>query len=90
MHELNGDDRELILMRCFQGYRFAEVGKEFGLSEHAARMCIELALGKLRLLLAQRQITSTSVTLRLMLANHPARQLRASQARPTFSSRHYI
>jgi len=72
MLELNHDDRTVILMRFFQGCRYAELGQEFGLSDDAARMRVERALGKLRVLLARKRITSTSAALSLVLANQPA------------------
>ena len=80
MHELNVDDRELILMRFFQRCRFADIGREFGLSEDAARMRVDRALGKLRHLLAKRQITSTSAALGVVLANQPAVAIPAALA----------
>src|SRR5688500_1246130 len=72
MQELKSDDREVILMRFFQGRRFADVGKEFWLSEDAARMRVEREIGKLRVLLERRRITSTSAALGFVLANQPA------------------
>jgi RNA polymerase sigma factor (sigma-70 family) len=71
MHELGERDRAVILLRFFQGCRFAEVGQKLGLSEDGARMRTERALEKLHGLLARRQITSTTAALGLLLANQP-------------------
>lgn len=69
MHGLGENDREAILLRFFQGRRFADVGRRFGLSEDGARMRVERALDKLRTLLAQRGITSTTAALTIALAS---------------------
>ena len=71
MLALSESDRAAILLRFFQGRRFAEVGEQLRLSEDAARMRVERALDKLRVLLGQRGITSTTAALGLALA-HPA------------------
>jgi RNA polymerase sigma factor (sigma-70 family) len=72
MHGLGAGDREAILLRYFQAKRFAEVGERLGVTEDAARMRVERALDKLRMLLARRRITSTTAALGLLLANQPA------------------
>lgn len=72
MHELGERDRAVILLRFFQGRRFAEVGHTLGMSEDGARMRTERALEKLHGLLARRKITSTTAALGLLLANQPA------------------
>ena len=71
MHELPAPDRTVILSRFFQGRRYSEVGDELGLTEDAARMHVERALDKLRVLLARRRITSTTSALTLALAHPP-------------------
>ncbi len=72
LHELSERDRAAILMRFFEGRRFVEMGHQLGLSEDAARMRVERALGRLRHLLERRHITSTSAALAVVLANQPA------------------
>lgn len=78
--ELGESDREVILLRFFRGRRFSEVGRTLGLSEDAARMRADRALEKLRVLLARREITSTTAALGLVLANQPAVALPATLA----------
>lgn len=80
MHELDERDREVILLRFFQGRRLAAVGERLGLSEDAARMRVDRALEKLRVLLGRRQITSTTAALGLVLASQPAVALPATLA----------
>lgn len=57
MHELPEADRLAILLRYFERRPFAEVGKQLGLSENAARMRVERALDKLRTVLRRRGVT---------------------------------
>ena len=68
MDQLKEQDREIMLLRFFQGLTFAEVGAKLELTENAARMRTERALDKLRLYLAKRGITSTA-TLAGLLAS---------------------
>lgn len=63
MDELSEPEREVLLLRFFEGLPFNEVGREFSLSADAARMRVERALEKLRGLLAKRGIASTSAAL---------------------------
>jgi RNA polymerase sigma factor (sigma-70 family) len=72
MGELSEGEREVILLRFFQGRRFAGVGEALGLTEDAARMRVERALGRLRLALERRHVTSTTAALALALGNLPA------------------
>jgi RNA polymerase sigma factor (sigma-70 family) len=69
MDELKERDREVMLLRFFQGLTFAEVGEKLSLSENAARMRTERALDKLRGHLGKRGVTSTTAALGLLLAN---------------------
>jgi RNA polymerase sigma factor (sigma-70 family) len=71
MHKLTESDREAILLRFFQGRSFSEVGEQCGITADAARMRTERSLDKLRVLLARREITSTTSALGLLLANQP-------------------
>lgn len=45
---LSGAEREVIVLRFVQGLSLAEVGKAQGISEDAARMRVQRALGRLR------------------------------------------
>jgi RNA polymerase sigma factor (sigma-70 family) len=67
--ELEDRDREAILLRYLGGHDFAEVGARLSLSANAARMRVDRAVDKLRLLLARRGATSTAGALALALAN---------------------
>lgn len=71
LDQLKESDREVLLLRFFNGLTYAEVGQRLALSENTARMRAERALDKLRVFLGQRGVTSTSVALGLLLA-HPA------------------
>ena len=72
LHELGERDRTVILMRFFEGRRFAEVGQRLGLNEEAARRRVDRALERFRQVLLRRHITSTSSALSLLLAQPPA------------------
>ncbi len=67
--ELTDRDRDAILLRYLEGRDFTEVGNRLALSDNAARMRVDRAVDKLRLLLARRGVTSTAGALALMLAN---------------------
>lgn len=70
LNELGERDREAILLRFFSNRPFAEVGQQMSMTENAARMRVERALGKLHSLLASRGITSSSAALAAMLTGH--------------------
>ena len=70
--DLHDGDRQVILMRFFQGKRFGEMGRVLGAREDAVRMRVDRALEKLRSALAKRQVTSTTAALGLLLANQAA------------------
>jgi RNA polymerase sigma factor (sigma-70 family) len=65
---LNQKEREAILLRFFEGYSFADVGAQLGVTQDAARMRVDRALEKLRDLLSARGVKSTSAVLGTMLA----------------------
>ena len=69
MEELKERDREIMLLRFFEGLSFSEVGARLNLSENAARMRTERALEKLRSQLCRRGVTSTSAALGILMAN---------------------
>ncbi|HLP26257.1 MAG TPA: sigma-70 family RNA polymerase sigma factor [Acidobacteriota bacterium] len=72
LQDLPERDRQVLLLRFFQGLPFADLGRRVGLSEDAARMRVERALDKLRVGLARRDITSTSAALGAVLLHQPA------------------
>ena len=67
--ELAEPDREVILLRFFEGRDFASIGARLELNANTARMRVERALDKLRGRLARRGVTSTSAALATVLAN---------------------
>ncbi len=67
--ELSAPDRDAVVLRFFEGRRFAEIGATLRLTDDAARMRVERALDKLRALLERRGVTSTSAVLAAALAN---------------------
>lgn len=67
LHDLNERDREALLLRFFEGRGFADVGAKLGVSEDAARMRVERALGKMRIVLCRRGVTSTTAALALAM-----------------------
>lgn len=69
MQQLSEPDRRAILLRFFKNERLAEVGRQLGLSDDAARMRVERALEKLHILLERRGVTSTASALAAALAN---------------------
>lgn len=60
MEGLREGDRELLLLRFFQGLTFPEIATRLELSENAARMRTERALDRLRGQLGKRGIRSTA------------------------------
>src|SRR5712692_2012881 len=67
MHELSQEDRTAVVLRFFEGRSLKEVGVALGLTENAARMRVERSLEKLRGLLSQRGVKSTTSTLAAVL-----------------------
>lgn len=68
--QLNERDRVAVLLRFVERRSFAEIGSILRLSEDAARMRVERALDRLRVLLTRRGIESTSAALAVVLTNH--------------------
>lgn len=56
------------LLRFFEGRAFAEIGAALHVTEDAARLRVDRALGKLHALLAKRGVTSTAAALGVALA----------------------
>ena len=69
MDQLTERDRELMLLRYFNGLTFAEAGARLNLAEDTARKRTERALDKLRVHLGKRGVTSTAAALGMLLAN---------------------
>jgi RNA polymerase sigma factor (sigma-70 family) len=67
MIALKEDDREAIALRFFEKRSFVEVGAALRVTEEAARKRVDRALEKLRTLLMQRGITSTTAALGIAL-----------------------
>ncbi len=67
---LNERDRDAVLLRFFGDQPFAEIGRKLGLSENAARMRVERALGKLHSSLTKRGVTSTAAVFAALLAQN--------------------
>jgi RNA polymerase sigma factor (sigma-70 family) len=61
--ELPEKDRAAVLLRFFAQKRLAEVGRELGVSENAARMRVDRAVEALRAALERRGIHSTAAAL---------------------------
>jgi RNA polymerase sigma factor (sigma-70 family) len=80
MHRLKARDREVLLLRYFEGCRLSQVGAKLGLNENTARMRVERALEKLRGMLARRGITSSSAALAGLLAAEGAAAAPAGMA----------
>jgi RNA polymerase sigma factor (sigma-70 family) len=60
MHGLDDKDRNAVVLRFYENQSLREVGAALGLSENAARMRVGRALTKLRNLLAQRGVSSST------------------------------
>jgi hypothetical protein len=61
MHQLDDCDRNALLLRFFEGKPFTQVAYGLGLSEVAARGCVDRAITHLRAILAKRGISVTGV-----------------------------
>lgn len=70
MDELSGGERDAVLLRFFARQPFAEIGRALHVSEDAARMRVDRALEKLRVLLGRRGVTSTGAALGFALESH--------------------
>lgn len=69
MFDLDDSDREAILLRYFENRQHAEIADRLGISENAARMRVDRALGKLRTLLSGRGVTTTAALSAVISAN---------------------
>ena len=68
--ELGETDRGAVLARFVERQTFGEMGAALRISEDAARMRVERALEKLRVVLTRRGVVSTSAALGVALANN--------------------
>ena len=82
--QLSRTDRELVLRRFFRGEPFAALAASKGLSENTARMRVQRALKKMRLVLLSRGVTTAgsafSETLHIQGAIQPPSGLAAAIA----------
>lgn len=70
INHLDERDRQAILLRYFGNRPYGDIGSRLNLSENAARMRVERALGKLHALLARQGISSSSAALAVALTGH--------------------
>lgn len=70
--QLNDKDRVAVLLRFFEGRTLNEIANTLSISEDGARKRVDRALEKLREVLAQRGITSTTAALTAVIAVRPA------------------
>lgn len=69
--KLSRADREAVLLRYFRGMSFAEVGKELGTSEEAARKRVDRAIVRLRDFASRRGLTAlTGASLAIGMSHH--------------------
>jgi RNA polymerase sigma factor (sigma-70 family) len=67
LDQLKSPDRDVLLLRFFNGMSFAAIGTHFHVDENTARMRANRALEKLRQQLARQGFTSTAAALALAL-----------------------
>lgn len=70
--QLKERDREVLLLRYFQGWQLSQIGATLLLPEDTVRMRVDRAVTKLRAALARRGITSSAGMLATALANNSA------------------
>lgn len=70
LDELREADREAVLLRFFNNCSFAEVGRQLGTGENAARMRVERALDKLHVILRRKGLIGGVATLGTVMAKH--------------------
>lgn len=80
MSQLAARDRDAVLLRYFEGHELKAVGAAVGLTEDAARMRVNRALGKLRELLAQRGVTLSSGVLAGIVSGYAVQAVPAGLA----------
>lgn len=70
LDELRDADREAVLLRFFNNCSFAEVGRQLGTGENAARMRVERALDKLHGILRRKGLVGGAVALGATMAKN--------------------
>jgi RNA polymerase sigma factor (sigma-70 family) len=70
--ELSDTDRAAVVLRFLDRRPFSAIGEALHITEDAARMRTDRALGKLRLALSRRGITSTTAAIAAIVAGQPA------------------
>lgn len=70
LDELRDADREAVLLRFFNNRSFAEVGRQLGTGENAARMRVERALDKLHGILHRKGLSGGAVALGAAMAKN--------------------
>ncbi|WP_415910300.1 RNA polymerase sigma factor [Oleiharenicola sp. Vm1] len=70
LDELRAADREAVLLRFFSNCSFAEVGRQLGTGENAARMRVDRALDKLHGILRRKGLAGGTVALGAAMAKH--------------------
>ena len=68
--QLGTQERQVVLLRFFEGRSLAEVGRSVGIAEDAARMRISRALEKLRRFFLKRGVTATTAMIAYAIAAH--------------------
>lgn len=72
LQSLGEKDREAILLRFFENRPFGQIGAALSVSEDAARVRVNRAIEKLRAVLSQRGLTSTTAAFSAVLSAHAA------------------
>lgn len=80
LDELREADREAVLLRFFNNCSFAEVGRQLGTGENAARMRVERALEKLHGILRRKGLAGGVVALGASMAKNAVAAAPASLA----------
>lgn len=80
INELPENDRSLVLLRFYDNKTHPQIARELGIKEDAARMRTNRALEKLRTILSNRGITTTSVLLATVLPSSAVSPAPASLA----------
>ncbi len=72
LSQLPRSDQEAIFLRYFDDRGFAEIGRQLGIAEDAARQRTHRALDKLNALLARRGLNTSAAVLGTVLSTHTA------------------
>jgi RNA polymerase sigma factor (sigma-70 family) len=70
IHKLAEDERHAVLCRFFEGQSHADIARSLGLSKDAARMRVNRALEKIRILLGKKGIATTASALAVALPSY--------------------